>query len=157
MDQMIPVTHVRNAVQWSGAAALITPEPWVQDALCTQVDPELFFPEKGGKGADEARKVCGACDVVAECLAFALRTREEEGVWGGKSPRQRRKLLRLPEPEERVIGRDGLTVEQRRDAVRDGHGRGWTDNQTALHIGCNLRTVQRIRAELGLDTQVGAA
>lgn len=94
MDQMIPVTHVRNDVQWSGAAALITPEPWMQDALCAQTDPEIFFPEKGGKGADDARKVCGGCDVRTDCLDFALRTGQDEGVWGGKSARQLGKLRR---------------------------------------------------------------
>lgn len=155
MDQMIPVTHVRNDVQWSGSAALITPEPWMQDALCAQTDPETFFPEKGGKGADDARKICGACEVRDECLAFALRTRQEEGVWGGKSPRQRRRMLALPENDQsQRTGLDGLTVEQRRVAVRDGLARGWTDKQIALQIGCTLRTVERVRTDL---TPRGAA
>ena len=37
MDQMIPVTHVRLHAQWTGVGALITPEPWAQDALCAPV------------------------------------------------------------------------------------------------------------------------
>lgn len=156
MDQMIPVTHVRNAVQWSGAAALITPEPWTQDALCAQTDPDSFFPEKG-EATKPARDVCTSCDVVAECLAYALRTKQRYGVWGGKSERQRRRMLKLPEAEVVILGRDGLTVDQRRDAVREGHGRGWADGQIATHIGCTIRTVQRIRAELDLETQWGAA
>ncbi len=91
MDQMIPVTHVTGRVPWTGAAALIRPEPWVQDARCAELDPELWFPEQGGT-AVPAKKICGSCDVRVQCLAYALRTGQEEGVWGGKSARQLGKI-----------------------------------------------------------------
>ena len=32
---------------------------WTLDALCAQVDPEAFFPEKGGS-TREAKSVCKA-------------------------------------------------------------------------------------------------
>lgn len=93
MDQMIPVTHVRPHVQWTGVAALIPPEPWTQDALCAQTDPDLFFPERGeGDRAITAKRTCGRCPVQAACLAYALRTGQNEGIWGGKSRGQLRKL-----------------------------------------------------------------
>ena len=44
---------------------------FVADGLCTQTDPELFFPEKGGS-TREAKKVCANCTVRAECLSYAL-------------------------------------------------------------------------------------
>lgn len=156
MDQMIPVTHVQNHVPWSGAAALITPEPWVQDGLCTQTDPDMFFPDKG-YASKPARDICADCDVVAEGLAYALRTKQQYGVWGGKTERQRRKMLKLPETQVVIVGRDGLTVDQRRDAVRAAWERGATDGQIAGQIGCNIRTVGRIRQELELSTKWGAA
>lgn len=90
-DQLIPVTHVRPAVPWTGAAALVDPQPWMQDALCAQTDPDMFFPQKGGS-TKPAKKICRNCDVVAECLAFALRTGQTEGIWGGKSTRELRKM-----------------------------------------------------------------
>lgn len=93
MDQMIPVTHVRNDVQWSGAASLITPEPWVAEAACAEIDPEWGFPEKG-YSPEPARAICLACPVMDECLAFALRTGQTSGVWGGKTERQLAKLRR---------------------------------------------------------------
>ena len=68
-----------------------TPEPWTVDALCAQTDPEAFFPEKGGSTKD-AKRICGECEVAAECLAYALRNDERFGIWGGKSERERRKL-----------------------------------------------------------------
>lgn len=62
-------------------------EPWVRDALCAQVDPELFFPE-GNHSPDDAVQVCCSCDVRVQCLAYALRTGQSHGVWGGKSQNQ---------------------------------------------------------------------
>jgi len=66
--------------------------PDLPDALCQETDPEAFFPEKGGTTTN-AKKVCGRCDEQADCLQWALEHREEFGVWGGLSTRQRKKLL----------------------------------------------------------------
>lgn len=62
--------------------------PFADDALCAQVDPDLWFPEKGTTGV-EARELCGRCDVQAACLAWALEHDERWGVWGGATERQR--------------------------------------------------------------------
>lgn len=67
------------------------PDEWQQRALCPQVDPEVFFPEKGGS-TREAKKVCSSCEVQAECLEYALGNEERFGIWGGLSERERRKL-----------------------------------------------------------------
>lgn len=73
----------------------VTREPWVDDALCTQVDPDLFFPGKSDQATSRAaRRVCAACPVRLECLAYALRTRESDGIWGGLTARQRNDLAR---------------------------------------------------------------
>ena len=37
----------------------------------------------------EAKAICAGCPVRRECLAFALRTRQVHGVWGGLSEQQR--------------------------------------------------------------------
>jgi WhiB family redox-sensing transcriptional regulator len=66
---------------------------WQDRALCAQTDPEAFFPEKGGS-TREAKKVCRACDVRAECLEYALAHDERFGIWGGLSERERRRLKR---------------------------------------------------------------
>ena len=71
----------------------ITPEPWTADALCAQTDPEAFFPENGGSVRD-AKRTCAACPVIEECLEYALRTRQQFGVWGNTSERDRRKILK---------------------------------------------------------------
>lgn len=70
---------------------------WMESALCSETDPDAFHPEKGGSTAP-AKRVCAACPVRAECLEYALRHKEREGVWGGLAPRERAKLLRESEP-----------------------------------------------------------
>lgn len=69
------------------------PLTWQRDALCAQTDPEAFFPEKGGS-TREAKSVCAACSVKAECLEYALLNDERFGIWGGLSERERRRLRR---------------------------------------------------------------
>lgn len=85
-DAPVGIPTGGSATAWSGSEPLITPEPWMQDARCTEVDPEIFFPSKGeGTKAALARKVCGGCDVAEQCLAFAIRTGQKHGIWGGQS------------------------------------------------------------------------
>jgi WhiB family redox-sensing transcriptional regulator len=76
--------------------ALVMPEPWVQDAACAQVDPDLFFPEGRGHHAPEAKAICSRCPVKKPCLAYALRNNEEHGVWGGASAHERIQLRPAP-------------------------------------------------------------
>lgn len=67
-------------------------EPWVEDALCRQTDPELWFPEKGYT-PHAAKRICLSCPVRVECRDYGLRNREPYGVWGGLTERERRKIL----------------------------------------------------------------
>lgn len=66
---------------------------WQSDALCSQTDPEAFFPEKGGS-TREAKKICQQCEVSSDCLEYALSNDERFGIWGGLSERERRRLRR---------------------------------------------------------------
>lgn len=69
---------------------------WVTDwrrlGRCATSDPDALFVQ--GKDQREAKLLCRGCPVVAECLADALDTRTEFGVWGGMTERERRALLR---------------------------------------------------------------
>jgi WhiB family redox-sensing transcriptional regulator len=58
------------------------------------VDPEIFFPAKGGTSR-VAKAICAKCPVRIECLNYAMRVRVREGIWGGASERDRRRLRRL--------------------------------------------------------------
>lgn len=72
-------------------APLPMPMGWQVEAACRGVDPDLFYPTQGESTA-EAKAVCRECPVTAECLAYALETRQQFGIWGGKSERERRPL-----------------------------------------------------------------
>jgi WhiB family transcriptional regulator, redox-sensing transcriptional regulator len=73
-----------------GAGTLGT---WVEHATCASTDPEIFFPAKGDPGT-QARQVCGRCPVSDNCLAYALASGEEFGIWGGLDPGERKNLRR---------------------------------------------------------------
>lgn len=67
-------------------------------AACRGVDPELFFPV-GTEGAaaeqaTAAKFVCAGCPLRSGCLAWALDTGQEFGVWGGTTEDERRDLRR---------------------------------------------------------------
>ena len=71
---------------------------WRHKAICRDEDPELFFPV-GNSGPAlaqiaEAKIVCNRCPVTAECLAWALESGQDAGVWGGMSEDERRALKR---------------------------------------------------------------
>lgn len=61
---------------------------WRNLALCAEVDPELFFPEKGGSHA-APKSVCARCDVRTDCRDFAVARPELTGIWGGTSEKDR--------------------------------------------------------------------
>ena len=73
------------------------------DALCANVDPELFFPEEreyiDGKihsvytNYPAAKEICMKCPLIADCLAYALKN-GEFGIWGGTTEEQRKGLRR---------------------------------------------------------------
>lgn len=67
-------------------------------ALCSDMDPELFFPEDDATVEDaqvkEAKDVCERCPGKFQCLLLAIKNREEYGIWGGTLPSERDELVR---------------------------------------------------------------
>src|SRR5689334_14727722 len=71
---------------------------WRHRAICRDEDPELFFPI-GNTGPallqiEQAKAVCRRCPVISQCLAWALESGQDAGVWGGLSEDERRALKR---------------------------------------------------------------
>ena len=64
---------------------------WTEQASCRGRTDEMF-PEPSQQ--KRARQVCFGCPVRAQCLAEALDNQIEWGVWGGKTERERRLILR---------------------------------------------------------------
>jgi WhiB family redox-sensing transcriptional regulator len=67
--------------------------PWSARAACRGLDPMIFFPATEDEAA-AAKDICGECAVRELCLEHALGEREREGVWGGCTERERRRIIR---------------------------------------------------------------
>lgn len=66
---------------------------WRRHSACRGLDPDTFYPETEEE-ANAAKRVCAECSVRETCLEYALAGREKEGVWGGATERERRRILR---------------------------------------------------------------
>ena len=129
-----------EATVWT-EGALIRPEPWMQDSLCAQVDPELFFPEKGGSGY-AARDICARCDVRAQCLEYALRTDQRDGIWGGTTEPERRRM--------RTGTRAWRVPADLDDRIRELNALGHSDASIARLMKVGPSTVTAHRTALGI-------
>lgn len=88
---------------------------WRAGAICRTEDPELFFPvgeeHTTGRGASgpvqmqnaEAKAVCRRCPVVSECLAWAIESGQDFGVWGATTAQERRAFKRRTPDAFRMV------------------------------------------------------
>jgi len=66
---------------------------WRIHAACAGLEPEVFYPAND-EVAEEAKAVCAECPVREPCLDYALAHRERDGIWGGATERERRRMIR---------------------------------------------------------------
>jgi len=66
---------------------------WREEAACREADTAVFFPATDEEAA-AAKAICAVCPVREPCLLFALSNREEQGVWGGLTEAERRRVRR---------------------------------------------------------------
>ena len=64
---------------------------WMDQAICRGKNTELYF---GAAVKQEGvKRQCKPCPVRRDCLNYAITRKIEEGVWGGLTGYERRKLL----------------------------------------------------------------
>ncbi len=70
--------------------------PWREAAACLDAGEDVtFFPDKEDLGAIvKAKAICSTCPVADVCLSWAIETNQSSGIWGGHTPKERRKLRR---------------------------------------------------------------
>lgn len=79
--------------------ALLEPPEWHKRAKCRSMFPEggdnIFFPQRGEvtRSNYPAKQICVTCPVKEECLEAGG---TQQGIWGGLSQRQRKRLFRVP-------------------------------------------------------------
>ena len=89
------------------------------DLPCQANDPDLWFAD-APDALEQAKALCVACPIKAECLAGALARHEPWGVWGGEL------LLRgIVVPRKRPRGRP------RKASAEELTGSAKTDEQAA--------------------------
>ncbi len=76
---------------------IFDPNPgWREEAACAGADPDLFFPvgDTDLETIAAAKAVCAGCPVKEDCLAYSIETNQTDGVWGGLTASERRRLRR---------------------------------------------------------------
>jgi WhiB family transcriptional regulator, redox-sensing transcriptional regulator len=71
---------------------------WWSRAACSTADPDLFFPISSAGPAvrqvARAKAICARCEIQQACLGYALDAGPVQGVWGGMTEEERRRLVR---------------------------------------------------------------
>lgn len=73
------------------------PPEWVEQATCGNVispdlDPDIFFPDRGGSFV-AAKEICvEVCPVQAQCFQYAMDNDLQYGVWGGVGSDERMRM-----------------------------------------------------------------
>jgi WhiB family redox-sensing transcriptional regulator len=129
---------------------------WRELAVCTEVDPDLFFPTGArnsvvyGLEVAVAKGVCAKCPVIAECREWACgddgladgiagglteEERRAERARAGKDPLRRKSLWQVCAPRTR-----GEIAAAVLDAIR----RGASPSGAAARYGVSVRSAQRL-------------
>lgn len=92
LQRPTPASSPSSAPTLAALSDWLTRAEWTQQALCARRDPDELFVT--GAAQRDAARICAGCPVKTECLADALDSQAEFGVWGGLTERQRRAVLR---------------------------------------------------------------
>jgi WhiB family transcriptional regulator, redox-sensing transcriptional regulator len=66
---------------------------WMERANCLGLDVDLFVPEDAPLGI--TKRICRRCEVVDECLTYALADRGLAGVWGATTYADRERIWKV--------------------------------------------------------------
>ncbi len=91
--QVLTNTHLGRLRDNVTATMTTITNSWRDQAACRGLDPDIFYPVSDDD-ADMAKAVCATCPVREACLEHALANRERDGIWGGASERERRRMVR---------------------------------------------------------------
>ena len=93
-----PLSRANQVSAFSSVIEEVSPmiaTTWRKQAACRGLDVEAFYPvTEDDADAAEAKAVCAVCPVRQACLEHALAHREREGIWGGTTERERRRIVR---------------------------------------------------------------
>lgn len=147
-----PTRHGRKLA----AAQLTRAYDWRDDAACSGMDGEIWFPVVHTPGWEDqlarAKKICAACPVRQECLEYALDTGQRAGVWGGLSEKEREELRGGPALRGSHVDRCWENQEWIEQQVKAGVSRG----EIARQLGVQRSSLSRALVQFERERQ-GAA
>ncbi|MEV0803056.1 WhiB family transcriptional regulator [Kribbella sp. NPDC050281] len=110
LELVFEVPELTNELRAELAARVLP--GWASMGACRSVADDTWFPElEDTTSKAVALDRCGFCPVRRSCLAHALSTGEEYGVWGGTTELQRDVLVRdLVDGAPVVDALDGATL-----------------------------------------------
>lgn len=83
---------------------------WRDKAKCAGIkEPDFFFPTEYTRNSRETewvrdvRTFCIDCPVAAECLDEAIRNGDNDGMYGGLTPKERREIRRTRRRQPKPI------------------------------------------------------
>ncbi|WP_318209461.1 MULTISPECIES: WhiB family transcriptional regulator [unclassified Streptomyces] len=133
------------------AVRSVSDHSWHARAACYGVKPKeadrLFFHgPRNTRDRRQARQVCAACPVRLDCLNWALENKEDVGMWGGLTPKERAKWrtklddrLDYGRVREAVNGRDvHLSSLERKAIISYACARGWRASRLAHVLGVSV-------------------
>lgn len=75
-------------------------ELWHIRAACRGPHNTIFFPPSRlerrpdkRRREQRAKEICSQCAVLEECRTYAFEIREQHGIWGGLTEKERRALI----------------------------------------------------------------
>ncbi len=100
----------------------VDPGDWMKRGFCTvrKVDPDIFFDDAT---EELAKSFCRRCVVRQECLTWATDT-HQEGVWGGLTSDERRRVARVVPHRANCLGCGGIKI--------------YSDGVNEICLGCGL-------------------
>jgi WhiB family redox-sensing transcriptional regulator len=124
---------------------------WQEDALCAQVDSEIFFPPYyNSPDVKIGKDICRKCPVLTECATWAAEHPADAvfGTWGGRSEWERHKGRRRHAGGGTTVIRPipsigGVERRLRIDQARDLAQEGLTQEVIAEVMKVSVRTVIR--------------
>ncbi len=73
-----------------------------KDGACMGSSIGTFYPETYKTAGDKkkiaaAKLVCSNCVLQPACLEYALETRQKNGIWGGATEKERKRMIKTPQ------------------------------------------------------------
>ena len=82
--------------------------------VCSQVDPEIWFPTANSQTGAVAKKLCLTCPWLWECRDYAVAV-DVVGIWGATNEKERSRMRKTTK-----VKVDRLDLESIIDAIKKG-------------------------------------